>query len=329
MSAGSPSSSSLKERALDLYEASLNVPPSKDLGRRTGKRMELRRMVKTAVISATEKQAPKPVDALGRTLEEIKVSSQRSSPVLEPKSPPFRGESDSPTPSPVVEAQTPPNSSPPSNLRPRPVAAPPKESPPQPKRRDDLEKEKEKDEELDVVCRGSKFLMRPFRESDAPSLARNANDLEVSRFLRLRFPSPYTLEDAKAWLALRSSDSQPHAHLAIVVGGECCGGMSVDLPAQGEVDSRNAEIGYWLATSHSGQGITTEALKLFEEHIWRAFPHIVNLTANIFAENKASARVLWKRGFVLCGTFPSFYFKHGKMHDAAFYIKPRPASSLR
>jgi len=71
----------------------------------------------------------------------------------------------------------------------------------------------------------------------------------------------------------------------------------------------------------------TEALQLFEENAWRSFPHIVNLTANIFAENKASARVLWKRGFQLCGSFPAFYFKHGKMHDAALYIKARPGSS--
>ena len=40
------------------------------------------------------------------------------------------------------------------------------------------------------------FLLRPVQASDAPSMARHANNYNVWRNLRDYFPHPYKLEDA-------------------------------------------------------------------------------------------------------------------------------------
>ena len=44
------------------------------------------------------------------------------------------------------------------------------------------------------------WQVRSLRAEDAESLARYANNRNVSRNLRDRFPFPYTLADAEAWL---------------------------------------------------------------------------------------------------------------------------------
>ena len=46
------------------------------------------------------------------------------------------------------------------------------------------------------------FILRPFREADADSIALNANNKKVADNLRDVFPFPYALEDAKNYIAM-------------------------------------------------------------------------------------------------------------------------------
>src|SRR5262245_12825507 len=43
--------------------------------------------------------------------------------------------------------------------------------------------------------------LRPWQDGDQPSLVRHANNPNVARHLRERFPQPYTLANAEAWMA--------------------------------------------------------------------------------------------------------------------------------
>ena len=51
-------------------------------------------------------------------------------------------------------------------------------------------------------------FLRPPRPEDAPSMARYANNRAIWRNLRDRFPHPYTLADAEAFIA-RHADEEP------------------------------------------------------------------------------------------------------------------------
>ena len=44
------------------------------------------------------------------------------------------------------------------------------------------------------------FILRPWRESDAESMARYANDPLIAKNLRDAFPHPYTVEDARQFI---------------------------------------------------------------------------------------------------------------------------------
>jgi ribosomal-protein-alanine N-acetyltransferase len=163
--------------------------------------------------------------------------------------------------------------------------------------------------------------LRPFREGDEASIVRHGSDLRVSRWLRDGFPYPYTLDDARNWVAC-SSLWDPSRQFAIVVDGEAVGGIGLDM--QGDVFRRSAEIGYWLGHEHWGHGILSEALPAFIRHAFEHFD-VVRLFAGVFEGNEASARVLEKSGFVLEARLRSAVWKHGVLRDQLLYALVRIA----
>ncbi|HXE00283.1 MAG TPA: GNAT family N-acetyltransferase [Candidatus Acidoferrum sp.] len=103
-----------------------------------------------------------------------------------------------------------------------------------------------------ALSRGS---LRPWRRGDEPSLVRYANNRNIWRNLRDRFPHPYTAADADAWITKAEAEAPVTSH-AIVVDGETVGGVGVDLGT--DVRRRSAEIGYWLGEPFWGRGIATK-----------------------------------------------------------------------
>ena len=127
---------------------------------------------------------------------------------------------------------------------------------------------------------------------DAESVARHANNINVARQLRDRFPHPYTRANANAFLKAATSAPEP-SNLAIDVDGEAIG--AVGYVAGIDVERFSAEIGYWLGESYWGRGIATEALLLVTEHVFDTL-NMLRLFALPFADNAGSIRVLEKPG---------------------------------
>ena len=144
-------------------------------------------------------------------------------------------------------------------------------------------------------------VLREWRETDIASLARHANNRNVSRFLLDQFPFPYTERDARDWIATATAKAtETHGmHLAIEIEGEAAGGIGA---AFGEGNARaTAAIGYWIGEAHWGGGIATAAVRAFAEHLLAEHTvgptAIDRLEATVFANNPASIRVLAKAGF--------------------------------
>ncbi len=167
--------------------------------------------------------------------------------------------------------------------------------------------------------------LRPFREADETALVRHASDRRISRWMRDAFPYPYTLDDARTWIAC-SAIWNPVRNLAIVVDGELVGGIGLDV--QGDVFKRSAEIGYWLGHAAWGKGIATEAVQALVGHAFREFD-VVRLYAGVFEGNEASARVLEKAGFALEGRLRSAIWKDGQLLDQLLFAKLRPGIGER
>ena len=163
--------------------------------------------------------------------------------------------------------------------------------------------------------------LRSWRVGDEPSLVRYANNRNVSRNLKDRFPFPYTAADADAWIGHVATQT-PATAFAIVVDGAAVGGIGIELGT--DVHRRSAEIGYWLGEPFWGRGIATEALRALTDYAFATFD-ICRLEAGVFDWNPASARVLEKAGYTLEGRARSAVVKDGRLGDRLLYGLVHPS----
>ena len=171
-------------------------------------------------------------------------------------------------------------------------------------------------------------LLRPWRPTDAPSLAKHADNPRIAENLRDGFPSPYHLEDAHRFIAMAVAEHGPPVpnapssalFLAIDVDGIAVGGVGI-TPLQ-DVYRRTAEIGYWLGEPFWGKGIATEAVSALVPVAFDRFD-IVRLQAGIFVSNPASMRVLEKCGFVREAVHKNAVTKNGVVMDEVMYARLR------
>ena len=167
---------------------------------------------------------------------------------------------------------------------------------------------------------GPACTLRPWRAEDADALVKYANNANVARQLRDRFPHPYTLRDAKAFIHACSS-VRPHLSFAIVVGGEAVGGIGISPGS--DVERFSAEIGYWLGEPFWGRGITADAVRLMSAYAFETCG-LLRLFALPFADNRQSTRVLEKAGYTREAILRSSAVKGGVVRDQALYALVNP-----
>lgn len=158
-------------------------------------------------------------------------------------------------------------------------------------------------------------IVRAWRLGDVPSLVAHANNRNVSRHLRDRFPHPYTREHGRGFLAWIEKQDPPSVW-AIAVDGRAVGGIGLQ-PGQ-DVERVSAEIGYWLGEGFWGRGIATAALAAVTAPAFAAFG-LARIFALPFAANAASIRVLEKAGYVREGHLRRSVIKDGVIQDQYLY----------
>ena len=164
-----------------------------------------------------------------------------------------------------------------------------------------------------------KWEIRSLTMGDVPSIARYADNLQVSANMRDTFPSPYTLSDAEAWVGF-AMGQDPEVSFAIASPKEAIGGIGLRL--QEDVHRRSAEVGYWLGELFWGRGIATAALKALSEYAFAEFSP-VRLYGYVYESNPASCRVMEKAGFVFEGCLRRSIFKRGRIMDQFLYARVR------
>jgi RimJ/RimL family protein N-acetyltransferase len=171
-----------------------------------------------------------------------------------------------------------------------------------------------------VVLNGQRCRVRAWDPADAESLARHANNINVARQLRDRFPHPYTRADAVTFL--KSAAAALPTNLALEVDGEAAGGIGFVRGT--DVERFGAEIGYWLGEAFWGRGIVTEALELVTAYAFDQFS-LLRLYALPFADNAGSIRVLEKAGYTREGVLRSSCVKYGQPRDQILYARVNPS----
>ena len=158
-------------------------------------------------------------------------------------------------------------------------------------------------------------VVRPWRLSDAESIARHADNPKIGRNLRDGFPSPYTVDDAISFIQ-RAMELQPLCRFAMVVEGEAVGSIGFTLHAN--VERVSAEIGYFLGEAYWGRGITADAVRAVTAYAIRAHG-LTRVYAVPYAWNPASFRVLEKAGYSCEGIMRRSAIKDGVVVDQWLY----------
>ncbi|MFM7773598.1 MAG: GNAT family N-acetyltransferase [Candidatus Kapaibacterium sp.] len=168
-----------------------------------------------------------------------------------------------------------------------------------------------------------KLELRPWSLADAPSLARHADNKNVSRYLRDHFPYPYTQADATAFITMAMNEAakeKGNGLFAIDIDGEAVGGIGYHR--QTDVYRYNAEVGYWLGQEHWGKGVMTASLRRFVDMVFTE-TDLVRLFAGTFAPNQDSQKVLENNGFVREAHHIGNVVKDGVFLDSFMYALRR------
>ncbi len=159
--------------------------------------------------------------------------------------------------------------------------------------------------------------LRPWRLDDAESLAGHANNRKIWLAVRDLFPHPYTIQDAREFLQRTISEGSA-MKFCIEIDGVAVGGIGVH-PGE-DVHRHTATMGYWLGEEFWGRGVMTEAVTAVTDFCFENFL-LRRISAEVFANNPASARVLEKAGFTFEGCLKNDVLKDRKLLDSLLYVR--------
>jgi ribosomal-protein-alanine N-acetyltransferase len=141
---------------------------------------------------------------------------------------------------------------------------------------------------MKISCRGC--LLRPLELADADDLAHHANDPGVWQNLRDRFPHPYSVADAVAYIEhLVSRPAQ--TSFGIDVDGRAIG--SITLMVGEDIARRSAEVGYWIGREYWGRGIMVDAVRATTKYAFEVLD-LVRVFAVPFDTKNRKSRFLEK-----------------------------------
>jgi ribosomal-protein-serine acetyltransferase len=161
--------------------------------------------------------------------------------------------------------------------------------------------------------------IRPYRINDASYVWEAAREslAELQPWMPWCHPD-YSIEECRSWLSMQVQAFQQRTTFEFAItsaAGGYLGGCGLN-----QIDALNhrANLGYWVRSSATRQGVATEAVTLARD--WGfAETNLVRLEVLIAVGNAASRRVAEKSGAVYEGTLRRRLLVHGTRHDAAMY----------
>ena len=167
-----------------------------------------------------------------------------------------------------------------------------------------------------------RLVLRPTTLEDIPSIVRNINNLNVSKWL-LVVPHPYKAKDARKWIESQKEKLKKKPREDYTFGIELrsehavIGGIGIH-----HIDryQGTATIGYWLGQDYWRKGYGSEAIESVLDLAFKKLK-LRRLEAEVFLENPLSGKLLGKYGFQREGIKRKAARSKadGKIHDGIIY----------
>jgi RimJ/RimL family protein N-acetyltransferase len=165
-----------------------------------------------------------------------------------------------------------------------------------------------------VFIEGEPVSLRVVEREDVPFLQRWTNHPEIRRYIST-FDSPYGQQEYEDGLFEHFQETDAGVSLLACVDGDPVGSAQL-LPIREGTGVAN--LAYWVAPPHTGEGYATAAGRLLVDFGFRE-RRIERIEADTLAPNAGSRRVLEKLGFTHEGTKRSAAVVDGERVDAEVY----------
>jgi ribosomal-protein-alanine N-acetyltransferase len=166
---------------------------------------------------------------------------------------------------------------------------------------------------VEVNLETERLRIRAYSEADIAELVPLIGAREVAATTG-RIPHPYTVEDAREFLAKIDGDREVRLAVTLRDNGRLIGRVGLRLGEQ----HHQAELGYWLGVPYWGKGYGTEAAR---EMLRYGFEDLKlhRIFATHFSSNLASGRILRKLGMRHEGCQREHFRKWDRFVDLELY----------
>jgi len=145
----------------------------------------------------------------------------------------------------------------------------------------------------------------------AKSLAKLANNKQISKNMRDIFPYPYLEKHAKSFIS-RMAESSNNTVFGIFYKNTLAGAIGIHRSE--DINRFTVELGYWLGEPFWNKGIATIAVKKMIHYAFNNLD-INRIFASTLETNFASQRVLLKNNFIFEGISRKSAYKDGVFLD--------------
>ncbi|RNA63621.1 N-acetyltransferase [Chryseobacterium nematophagum] len=161
------------------------------------------------------------------------------------------------------------------------------------------------------------IILRKLSVRDTEVLSTLANNRNIWNNMRDIFPHPYTIDDAKNFIAMVSKEDVPLT-FGIDFNNQLVGVIS--FIRQPDVYRKSIEIGFWIGEEYWKKGITSTSIKKMIDYAENSLD-VNRIFANVFEHNIASMKVLKKNGFIEEGISIDAVYKNNQFHNLhRFYL---------
>lgn len=161
-----------------------------------------------------------------------------------------------------------------------------------------------------IFRRGSRVVLRPLREDDAPMVTKWINDPRVTQFVMAYLP--IMLEDELEWIKGLRSRKATNIVVMLVIDGKSIGTMGIhDIDHRHGIATTGALIGEpdcW------GKGYGTEAKMLLLEYAFNTL-NLRKICSEVIAFNERSVKYSLKCGYQIEGRKKLQHFVKGQYWD--------------
>ncbi|MCD4524579.1 GNAT family N-acetyltransferase [Nocardioides sp. cx-173] len=145
------------------------------------------------------------------------------------------------------------------------------------------------------VLTGDGVRLRPLVPDDAPRIQEACAEERTQHWLG-QLPSPYTLEDAHAYVESRTSQLAEATGVTWAVTAPDDDRLLGTIGWFNWTPGAECEIGYWTHPDARGRGLMTRAMGLLTRHVLQD-PGVARVTAYAAVDNTASRRVIEANGY--------------------------------